>query len=455
MSRDHPAPPDRLPRLLLVAMNYAPELSGTAPYTAAWAEHLAGSADVVVLAGVPHYPQWRIHDGYGSWREQRIERGVTVRRLRHHVPTAVTPLHRVAHEASFGARVLTERLPRPDAVLAVSPSLFGSAAAARLARRWGVPFGLVVQDLYGVGLRELGHAPGPATRALSGLEAGVVRGADSVLTISAGFRTALVDACGADAARIDVVGNWSLMPASGPARSAVRGRHGWQEEFIALHAGNMGAKQQLENVVAAARLADARGVPVRFVLLGGGNQWAELQHRAAGIARIEFIPSASPRVYSGLLAAADVLLVNEAPGVAEMSLPSKLTSYFAAGLPVIAATGPGGATADILRRSGGGTRVEPGDPAALLNAVLAMRANPAAAADFANRGARYGGTHHDVDTAMRGYDGWVDALLAPTGLVRRPRRGVGERRSHATDAADDHDQRHGSGHDGSVRAASA
>ena len=39
--------------------------------------------------------------------------------------------------------------------------------------------------------------------------------------------------------------------------------------MIALHAGNMGVKQGLENVVEAARQADATRSPVRFVLLGG------------------------------------------------------------------------------------------------------------------------------------------------------------------------------------------
>ena len=46
---------------------------------------------------------------------------------------------------------------------------------------------------------------------------------------------------------------------------------GWREdEFVALHSGNMGYKQALDNVVRAASLI-ARRRRVRFVLLGDGS----------------------------------------------------------------------------------------------------------------------------------------------------------------------------------------
>ena len=51
-------------RVLIVGMHYSPELTGNAPYTAGLAEHLAARGDLVtVLAGLPHYPGWRIAHG--------------------------------------------------------------------------------------------------------------------------------------------------------------------------------------------------------------------------------------------------------------------------------------------------------------------------------------------------------------------------------------------------------
>jgi colanic acid biosynthesis glycosyl transferase WcaI len=90
-----------------------------------------------------------------------------------------------------------------------------------------------------------------------------------------------------------------------------------------------------------------------------------------------------------MLQAADVLLVNEQPGVRGMALPSKLTSYFAAGRPVLAATGRESATAAELRRSNAGERVDAGDPAALLDAVERLVADPDRMHALARAGLEY------------------------------------------------------------------
>ena len=52
-----------------------------------------------------------------------------------------------------------------------------------------------------------------------------------------------------------------------------------------------------------------------------------------------------------------------------MSLPSKLTTYFAMGRPVIAVTRSDGTTAAEIRRADAGLIVEPGDSAGFMAAV--------------------------------------------------------------------------------------
>src|SRR5690606_33378551 len=137
-------------------------------------------------------------------------------------------------------------------------------------------------------------------------------------------------------------------------------------ELVVLHAGNQGAKQGLENVVEAARAADAQGAPVRFVLLGDGSRRAALQAAASGIRSIQLVDPLPEDRFPAALAAADVLLVNELAGLAEMSVPSKLTSYFDAGRAVLAATSAGSTTAHEIQASGAGVRVDAEDPQALL-----------------------------------------------------------------------------------------
>ena len=150
-----------------------------------------------------------------------------------------------------------------------------------------------------------------------------------------------------------------------------------------LHAGNMGYKQGLENVIAAAQLADRDNSRARFVLLGDGNQRAMLESAGAGIRALEFLPPVSNEQFPAALGAADVLLVNERPGIAHMAVPSKLTSYFSAGKPILAATDAGGYTAGEIAASGAGVYVPAGRPDLLLSEALRLGTDQALAAQLA------------------------------------------------------------------------
>jgi hypothetical protein len=72
-------------RVLIIGINYRPEVTGIGPYTAGLAEHLAARGDdVTVITGLPHYPAWRIARGTprAVVRRETI-RGVTVIRAAH------------------------------------------------------------------------------------------------------------------------------------------------------------------------------------------------------------------------------------------------------------------------------------------------------------------------------------------------------------------------------------
>jgi glycosyltransferase involved in cell wall biosynthesis len=100
------------------------------------------------------------------------------------------------------------------------------------------------------------------------------------------------------------------------------------------------------------------------------------------------------------LASADCLLVNERPGVSEMAVPSKLTSYFSAGRPVVAATDVTGITADEIRSADAGVVVPAGDPAALLDAVSMLSADADLSRRLGANGRQYRHTVLDEESAI-------------------------------------------------------
>jgi glycosyltransferase involved in cell wall biosynthesis len=172
----------------------------------------------------------------------------------------------------------------------------------------------------------------------------------------------------------------------------------------------MGAKQGLENVIEAARYADTVSAPVHFILVGDGGERARLQALAEGIERITFVPPLDAVDYRHALDAADVLLVNERPGVSEMAVPSKLTSYFDAGKPIVAATDETGITAEEIRSSGGGVIVPPSDPRQLVQAILRLANNEEEARALGEAGRQYRQTTLSPSFAI---DSFARLLIAP------------------------------------------
>ncbi|HEY8489481.1 MAG TPA: glycosyltransferase family 4 protein [Dehalococcoidia bacterium] len=389
------------PHLLLVSTHYWPEETGNAPYVTDLAEHLARRGlRVTVLTGMPHYPRWQIFPAYrGALHLHQTVNGVAVRRFRQYVPARQTAARRALYEASFLVNALPHALTeRPAAVLAVVPGLAGGVAAAAAAARWRAPLGLIFQDLVGNAAAQSGvPGGGPVSGVTRRLEAWTARRAAAVAVISDGFRPYL-RRLGVPEGRMVTLRNWSRAggPPGGrrPAREAERARLGWrQDQQVVLHAGNMGLKQGLEHLLAAARLAVGSRPHLRFVLMGDGSQRTALAAAAAGCPNVSFLDLQPEGRVAGVLDAADVLLVHERRSVVSMSLPSKLTAYFAAGRPVVAAVAPGSETAREVLRAGAGLLVPPEEPAALLAALDRLHADPALAEDLGARGRRYAATH--------------------------------------------------------------
>ncbi|WP_341580061.1 glycosyltransferase [Microbacterium schleiferi] len=392
------------PRILLIGLNYAPEHTGIAPYTSAMARGLSMRGfSARAITTHPHYPEWRIRRGYGQWRLDQIVDGVSVRRVRHYVPTPPKGVRRLVSEVSYGFRAAATRWGAPDAIVLVSPAMISSAMAAVRAKtvNRSVPLIVWVQDLYARGMDETGQG-GRAAQALAAIEGRLLRSADRIVVIHERFGEIIARDFGVDRNRIVVVRNWThLTPFPAIDVAASRERFGWKpDETVVLHTGNMGVKQGLRNVIDAARAVEHHGDPVRFVLVGDGGEREMLQALGRGVGPLQFVPPLDDADYAAALKSADILLVNELAGVAEMAVPSKLTSYFQAERPVIAATDPSGITAGEVRAADAGLVVPAGDPEALRNAALELRASPDRAATFAANALHYRQTVLDEETAI-------------------------------------------------------
>jgi glycosyltransferase involved in cell wall biosynthesis len=94
------------------------------------------------------------------------------------------------------------------------------------------------------------------------------------------------------------------------------------------------------------------------------------------------------------------LLVNERPGIKDMSVPSKLTSYFATGLPIVAATDSGSVTAEEIQASGAGIRVDADRPELIVGAAMELRNNPQRARALGRKGLKFRRSNLSADSSI-------------------------------------------------------
>ncbi len=365
-------------RLLVYGINYAPELTGTGKYTAEMAEALAARGhEVRVVTAPPYYPEWRVADGWSAWAYRREQRGgVAVWRAPLWVPARPSGATRLVHLGSFA---LASAIPMaqqlrwcPDVVMVVAPTLLCAPAALAVARLTGARTWLHIQDFevdaaFGLGLLDNARA----ARLARAAEVSLLRRFDVVSSIS----TKMVErlrTLGIDLEKVLCAPNWvdteTIRPLDRPSR--------YRQELsiaddakVVLYAGNMGKKQGVEHLAAAAQLLADRA-DIRFVFCGEGATKADLAKRCANLPNCRIIGLQPAERLNELLNLADIHALPQRADAADLVMPSKLTGMMASGRAVVAMAQAGTELYDVVR--GRGVVVAPDDASAFASAIAAL-----------------------------------------------------------------------------------
>ena len=139
--------------------------------------------------------------------------------------------------------------------------------------------------------------------------------------------------------------------------------------MVALYSGNIARKQGIEILIDAARLLQHRK-DIAFVICGEGPNRAPLAERAESLDNVQLHDLQPVERMGAMLTMADLHLLPQIAGAADLVLPSKLTNMLASGRPVIATTDPGTGLHDEV--AGCGICVPPGNAQALADAIVAL-----------------------------------------------------------------------------------
>jgi colanic acid biosynthesis glycosyl transferase WcaI len=327
-------------KILIVGLNYSPELTGTGKYTGEMAEWLVEQGhEVRVITAPPYYPQWVVQKPYKSYAyTMEVVNGVVVYRCPLYVPQNIRTLTRLVHLLSFALSsfpVLFRQLFwRPDIVINPVPSLFSSPMAALVAKLSGGKSVLHIQDYEVDAMLGLGMvSKGLLAKLASGFERFVLSCFDKVSTISLSMMNKAKEK-GVVESDILFFPNWSNTSrfAGVESSSKLRTALGVSvENKLVLYSGNIGDKQGLEQLIDAAELLKDK--PYDFVIVGDGAGRDNLVSLVAEkqLTNVHFSPLLPFEQLPVLLASADCHLVIQKRGIADAVLPSKLTNILAVG----------------------------------------------------------------------------------------------------------------------------
>jgi len=331
--------------------------------------------------------------------------GVTILRTATYHALHRSFVHRVFVFFSFmlSSFVVGLRVRKVDLVWGTSPPIFQGWTAWLLARLKRVPFLFEVRDLWPAFAIAVGVLRNRTLIRLSEwLERFLYRHSDRVMVNSPGF-IAHVKSRGAK--RVELVPNGAEPGMFDPADNGdtFRASHHLEDRFVALYAGAHGMSNDLGVVLEAARILQDEVIDtskvtvtsgIHIVLLGDGKEKPRLQEQAVamGLTNVTFVPPVPKNDMATALAAANACIAILKPlDEYKTTYPNKVFDYMAAGRPVVLAID--GVIHEMVEAAECGIFAQPGDPAALANALRALASDPARSRRTGLKGRRYVEAH--------------------------------------------------------------
>ncbi len=386
-------------KILILGLNFAPELIGVGKYSGELAAWLSQQGhDVRVVTAPPYYPAWKVGEGYRSYRYQQENRnGIKTLRCPLWVPDRPTAFKRILHLLSFA---LSSALPtlwqglfwRPDIVWTVEPTAFTAPTAWLAARLGDATACLHIQDLEveaALGLRMLSKSW--LIKMSTWFYGWLLRRFDHVSTISEQMREQL-PSYGVNPKRCSMFPNWvdieTIRPRAEP--SSFRAELGLpNDKIVALYSGNMGSKQGVNSLADVANaLVDLPNL--HFVFAGEGSLRNDVVTMTAHLPNVTMIPLQPSDRFNDLLNLADIHLLPQRHSTVSFALPSKFGGMMASGRPAVVQADEG-ELATVARKCG--IVVPSGDAQAMALAVRELATDKTRRENLGSMARRYAELH--------------------------------------------------------------
>lgn len=386
-------------------------------------EFIASGHDVSILTGFPNYPTGRVYDGYRvRWRHRERRDGAAVTRVALYPSHSSSAVGRISNYASFALSATASggsALRDADAVWVYNSPITVGLPLLWHTKAGKTPFFLHVQDLWPDSLIESGMMPsGRLGRFASAAVDRVVRLTERRAAIvgvsSRSMRDVILERHpGIDPEKFVYAPNPTNEELFRPA-CVIRDELGLVadevEKVELMYAGAIGEVQGLDTLLDAAAMLREQS-HIQFSIVGDGISRPRLERRAASenLHNVRFLGRVAQAAIPELIARAQIQIVSlaAAPFLSHTT-PSKISALLASGVPIVGQLSGDGAR--IIRESGAGAAITPGDASGLSAAIAAMvDGGPRLWAEMGAAGRAY----YETNLSARATAGTVLRSLSP------------------------------------------
>lgn len=399
-------------RLLVVTQYFWPENFRINDLVA---ELVKRGHDVTVLTGKPNYPGGKLFPEFLQHPERfNTHAGARIVRVplwpRGSGRTSLFLNYLTYAVSATVLGILRLRAQRFDAIFVFEPSPVTVGLPA-IALRWikRCPVAFWVLDQWPETLSAVGIVKsGSALRLLGRLVSFIYNRCDLVLSQSKSLMAQIGRYC-EDPGRISYFPSWAEA-AYGDSTGALAAEVPLQNGcFTVMFAGNIGESQDFPAILNAAEVL-AQHSHIRWLIIGDGRMadWVKAEVLRRGLQKNFILLGRYPlERMPSFYRHADVLLVSlKRDPVFAMTLPGKVQSYLAAGIPIIGMMDGEGAA--VIRDAGAGTAVPAGNSQALSAAVLTLsQLQDAERRAMGERGRQYSQREFDRDLLVGRLESWL------------------------------------------------
>lgn len=371
-------------RILIVSQYFWPENFRINELVA---ELVARGHEVTVLTGVPNYPSGRISEDFrknpgcfSQYGGASIVRVPLIPRGQSRLQLALNYLSFVISGSTVGAWRLRGRSYDVVFSYLVSP-MTAALPALLIGRLKRAPVTIWVLDLWPETLAAVGAIRFKFVLRWVGHLIGFIYRHSACVFVQSRAFVANVVRYGGDATRVNYLPGWAeqVFDASPVGQTSVPEFSPYDGKFKILFAGNIGEAQDFPSILTAIEALRDR-IDVHWIIVGDGRAKAQVEAEvdARGLRDVVTLLGQHPiERMPSFFRAADALLVSlKAGSIFSMTIPGKVQSYLAAGVPILGMLDGEGAR--VIEEAGAGLVCPAGDGPGLARQVQRLIETPAA-----------------------------------------------------------------------------